>query len=112
MSTQINEQLFKNFFIKTVGSDKISHNKAKELHIENDKFEGANDNDNNYLEIDEVMDNKDLYEMFATMYVEEMEKDKDKADEENEKNKKQHGYTPVYASIFQGQRGLYYSFLN
>ena len=87
MSTQINDQQFKRFFIQAVGADKISHEKAKELHIDDNKFNEANENDNNYIEIDEVMGDKDLYEMFATMYVEEMEKNKNDVDKEKEKDK-------------------------
>lgn len=95
MSTQINDQVFKRFFIHTVGSDKISHDVAKKLNIDNDTFDEANDNDNNYIEIDEVFDNKDLYEMFASMCLEEQKNeaqtDQDKEKEEKNKVKNKNG---------------------
>ena len=95
MSTQINDQVFKRFFINTVGSDKISHDVAKKLNIDNDTFDEANDNDNNYIELDEVLENKDLYEMFASMCLEEQKNeaaaDQDKEKEEKNKVKNKNG---------------------
>ena len=96
MSAHINANILKNFIVKTIGADKLAHNKAQSFNIDNDKFEEANENDNNYLEIDEILDNKDLYEQFATMYVEEQdkkaeEKDAEKEKEENNKVKDKNG---------------------
>lgn len=97
MSAHINETAFRNFFIKEVGGDKISHDKAKALHIDDDKFEEANDNDNNYLEINEVLEDKDLYAQFASMYIEaeeaksDSEKDAEKEKEEKNKVKDKNG---------------------
>ena len=85
MSAQINANVLKNFIVKTIGADKLAHDRAQGFNINNDKFENANENDNNYLEIDEILDNKDLYEQFATMYVEEQEKKADEKDAEKEK---------------------------
>ena len=96
MSAQINASVLKNFIVKTVGADKISHDKAEKFDINDNKFDEANENDNNYLELDEILDNHDLYEQFATMYVEEQdrladEKDAEKEKEENEKVKEKNG---------------------
>lgn len=90
MSANISDTAFKNFFIKEVGADKISHDKAKSLGISEDKFEEANENDNNYIEINEVIEDKDLYAQFASMYIEEQEakaEEKDKEKEKEEQNK-------------------------
>ena len=96
MSTHISDTALKNFFIKQVGGDKISHDKAKSLGIDEDKFTEVNENDNNYIEIDEAFDNKDLYAQFATMYIEEQEakaesKDKEKEKEEQKKVQNKNG---------------------
>lgn len=90
MSAHINANVLKNFIVRTIGADKLVHNRAQSFGISNDKYDKANENDNNYLEIDEILDNKDLYEQFATMFVEEQEKeanDKDAEKEKEEKNK-------------------------
>ena len=88
MSAQINANVLKNFIVKTIGADKLSHDKAKGFHIDNSEFAEANENDNNYLEIDEILDNKDLYEQFATLFVEEKEKKVEEKDAEKEKDEK------------------------
>ena len=51
MSAQINANVLKNFIVKTIGADKLAHDRAQGFNINNDKFENANENDNNYLEI-------------------------------------------------------------
>lgn len=88
MSAQINANVLKNFIVKTIGADKITHDQARKYDVDNDKFEEANDNDNNYLELDEILDDKDLYAQFATMYVEDQDKKADTADAEKEKEEK------------------------
>ena len=92
MSNNISDTALKHFFIKEIGGDKISHDKAKSLGIKESQFDEANENDNNYLEIDEVLEDKDLYAQFATMYVQEQEakaEEKDKDKEKEEQNKVQ-----------------------
>lgn len=88
MSTQINQNILRNFIFKTVGSE-MSKNKAEGLGIKSDVLEEADVNTDNYLDLDEILDNTDLYEQFATMYVEENDKAeaKDKEKEEDEQNK-------------------------
>ena len=87
MSAHINTNILKSFIVKTIGADKLAHDRAQGLGINNDKFDKANENDNNYLELDEILDNKDLYEQFATMFVEE-QKEADEKDAEKEKEEK------------------------
>lgn len=88
MSAQINTNVLKNFIVKTIGADKLAKDKAQGVGINNDEFSEANENDNNYLEIDEILDDDDLYSKFATMFVEEQEKKADEKDAEKEKEEK------------------------
>ena len=88
MSAQINANILKNFIVKTIGADKLAHDKAQSFDIDNNKFDEVNENDNNYLEIDEILDDHDLYEQFATLYVEEQDKKANELDAEKEKEEK------------------------
>ncbi len=88
MSAQINANILKNFIVKTIGADKLAHDKAQSFGIKNDEFSEANENDNNYLEIDEILDDDDIYSKFATMFVEEQEKKADEKDADKEKEEK------------------------
>ena len=88
MSAQINANILKNFIVKTIGADKLAHDKAQGFGIKNDEFAEANENDNNYLEIDEILEDDDLYSKFATMFVEEQDKKADEKDAEKEKEEK------------------------
>ena len=88
MSAQINANVLKNFIVKTIGADKLSHDKAKNYKVDDDKFDEVNENDNNYLEINEILDDDDLYAQFATMFVEEQEKKADEKDADKEKEEK------------------------
>ena len=74
MSTNINANVLKNFIIKTVGADKLTRNEAQKYDIDANKYQEANIDENNYLELDEIMQDSDLYAQFATMYVEEQDK--------------------------------------
>lgn len=85
MSTNINANVLKNFIVKTIGADKLTHNQAQKFDIDGKKYAEANKDENAYLELDEILQDSDLYEQFATMYVEEQDKDKAAADEEKEK---------------------------
>ena len=85
MSTNINANVLKNFIVKTLGADKITHNQAQKFDISQDKYVEANKDENTYLELDEILDDTDLYNQFATMYVEEQDKDKAARNEEKEK---------------------------
>ena len=85
MSTNINANVLKNFIIKTVGADKLTRNEAQKYDIEANKYQEANIDENNYLELDEIMQDSDLYAQFATMYVEEQDKKSEAADDEKQK---------------------------
>lgn len=88
MSAQVNANILKNFIVKAIGADKLAHDKAQSFDIDNNEFNEANENDNNYLEIDEILEDKDLYAQFASMYAEEQDKLKDEKDAEKEKEEK------------------------
>lgn len=86
MSTNINANLLKNFIIKTIGADKLTQTEAQKYDIKADKYVEANKDENQYLELDEILQDSDLYEQFATMYVEAKEQENDAAvNEEKEK---------------------------
>jgi len=87
MSAHINTSILKNFISKTINGDKIAVDRAGKFGIDRDKVEEVNENDNNYIEIDEILDDKDLYAQFASMYFEEQET-KNEKDEEKEKEEK------------------------
>ena len=86
MSTNINANVLKNFIIKTVGADKLTRNEAQKYDIDANKYQEANIDENNYLELDEIMQDSDLYAQFATMYVEEQDKKSEAADDEKQKD--------------------------
>ena len=95
MTANINENILKKFIVKTIGAKHLTEKQAQKVSIDPDKFEEANIDENNYLELDEILNDTDLYEQFATMYVEEQDKkseaDKDKEKEEQAKVKDKNG---------------------
>ena len=68
MSTNINANVLKNFIVKTIGADKLTQNQAQKYDIDGNKYVEANKDENAYLELDEILQDSDLYEQFATMY--------------------------------------------
>lgn len=85
MSANINANVLKNFIIKNIGANHLTEKTAQKAGISKDQFDEANVDENKYLELDEILQDNDLYEQFATMYVAEQD-DKAKAkDEETEK---------------------------
>ena len=85
MSTNINANVLKNFIVKTIGADKLTQTQAQKFDIDADKYTEANIDENAYLELDEMLQDSDLYAQFATMFVEEQEKESEAADEEKQK---------------------------
>ena len=85
MTAHINTNLLANFVKRTIGADKLAENKAQNFKIDDDKFEEVNSNDNNYLELNEILEDKDLYAQFATMFEEEQDKKSEEIDAEKEK---------------------------
>lgn len=85
MSTNINANVLKNFIVKTVGSEHLTEKTAQKYDIDADKFKEANVDENNYLDLDEIIENSDLYEQFATLYIQEQEEETTAKDKEQEK---------------------------
>ena len=86
MSTNINANVLKNFIVKTIGAEKLTQSQAQKYDIDANKYTEANIDENSYLELDEILDDSDLYELFATMYVEEKDKENDVNAEKEKEN--------------------------
>ena len=87
MSANINANVLKNFIVRTIGAEKLTQSQAQRYDIDADKYAEANTDENTYyLDLDEILDDKDLYEQFATMYVEEKDKE---AEVNSEKEKEE-----------------------
>ena len=87
MDNNINANVLKNFIVRTIGADKLAQNQAKKFGVDAEKFadETVNKDQNMYLELDEILQDDDLYAQFATMFVEETEANEDANNEEKEK---------------------------
>lgn len=85
MSTNINANVLKNFIVKTIGGDKLFQHQAGKVGIDENQYVEANSDENEYLDLDEILNNNNLYEQFATMYVEEKDKDAEAVDAEQQK---------------------------
>ena len=85
MSTNVNTNVLKNFILDKMNGATLAKFEARELDIEDDKFAAADVDENGELEIDEILEDKDLYAHFATMYVEEEETKANAKDKEQEK---------------------------
>lgn len=84
MSTNINANVLKNFILKQVGAS-MTQQEAQKLGVEKEYAAAADELDVNELNLDDIIDNKDLYEEFATLYVEEKDDKRAAKDEEAEK---------------------------
>lgn len=82
--TSINQNQLYQFIVRKVGTE-LDAREAKELGIDKEYTSAVEDLDIDELDIDEVLDNKDLYEQFATLYVEEKDKKQVAKDKETEK---------------------------
>ena len=85
MTANINPNLLKNFIVKTIGSNKLTEKYAEKFDIDAKKFEEANVDENTYLELDELIQDADLYEQFAVLFEEEQDKKATVKDKEKEK---------------------------
>ena len=84
MSTNINANVLKQFIFKTIGTD-LTSREALKLGIEDEYAAAVEELDENNLDIDDILDNTDLYEQFATLYVTEKEQKAEAKDKEQEK---------------------------
>lgn len=65
MSTNINANVLKNFIVKQLDADKLTQNQAQKYDIDGNKYVEANKDENAYLELDEILQDSDLYEQFG-----------------------------------------------
>ena len=89
MSTNINTQSLKKFIMQTLNvGQKLDSREAKELGVL-DEYNNAVGQDEIDISVEDVLDDKDLYAQFATMYTAEIEKNNevDKEKEKEEQNK-------------------------
>ena len=85
MANNINPNLLKNFIVKTIGATHLTEKTAQKHGIDAGKFEEANVDENVYLELDELLQDEDLFNQFAVMYTEEKDKKAAAKDKEQEK---------------------------
>lgn len=84
MSNSVNPNVLKNFLVNNLGIRKLDQNQAQKYDIDADKYAEV-DQDENGIDIDEILNDSDLYEQFATLYVEEKDKKAEAKDAEKEK---------------------------
>ena len=84
MATSINPHILKQFIIKTVGAD-LTAKEAQKLGFENEFAAAVEDLDENSLDLNDVLQDNDLYEQFATLYTTEKEQKTQAKDKEQEK---------------------------
>jgi hypothetical protein len=85
MTNSINPNILKNFIVKNIGAESLTKQTAQKYGIDNDKFDEANTDENNYLDLDEMLDDKDIVAQFTVMYQEEMDAEQNV----NEEDKKE-----------------------
>lgn len=84
--TSINQNQLYHFVTTTLNIDKtLDENEAKRLGLESDYAELAEELDVNEIDIKDILLDKDFYELFATLYVEEKERKQEAKDKETEK---------------------------
>lgn len=68
MTTQINQNLLKQFIIEKVGVN-VKQNDAQKAGIDEKQFDEANVDENDYLDIDEILESDDILAQFTQEYV-------------------------------------------
>ncbi len=88
--TSINNFVLKNFILDKIGNS-LNLQEARDLDIEDAYQEAYAELGTDEIEIEDILDNDELYEQFATLYVTETEEEEaiDKEKEEEERNKVQ-----------------------
>ena len=85
MSTNINPEAMKTFILQQLGGNRVSEQQAQKLGIDQNKYAEANVDENKYLELDEIMQDSDLYAQFATMFEEQQEVKNENKEEDKDK---------------------------
>lgn len=84
MTANINTNILKNFILKTVGND-LTSKEAQKLGLEDEYQAATEELDVNTLDLDDIIQDNDLYEQFATLYTTEKEQKAEAKDKEQEK---------------------------
>ena len=86
MSTNISQNTLRAFLSETIGR-RLTQSKAAELGIDQNTYNDADIDLDGTLSIEEIIDDidSDIYEQFATLYVQEQEKKQETKDKEQEK---------------------------
>ena len=88
MSTEVSVNVLKTFLANDLGIRKLDQNQAQKYDIDADKYAEV-DKDENGIEIDEILQDSDLYEQFAALYLEEQDKENSvNAEQEKEEEAK------------------------
>ena len=80
MSTNVSSDVLKLFVYNKIG-DSLDKREAQDLKIKDEFAEVAEELDTNEIDLEGVLKNDDLYELFATMYQEEKEQNNEKNEE-------------------------------
>ena len=88
MSTHITTSDMENFFIKKYHTNKITLDNAKNLGIDVERYNGADENDDQAYDLDEIGNNDDLLAAFTSIVEKELEADKKSKEEEKEEQNK------------------------
>lgn len=84
MSTNISQNLIKKFILNNVGAT-MTQKEAQKLGLDKQYKAAAEEADVNELDLNDILNDNDLYEQFATLYVNEQNDKRAAKDEETEK---------------------------
>lgn len=87
MSNNISANVLKQFILKQVGAS-MTQKEAQKLGVEKEYKAAADEADVNELNLNDIIQDEDLYEQFATMFVAEQDDKRAAKDEEAEKKEK------------------------
>ncbi len=85
MSANVNSYTLHNFVKNLLPNSGLTREDAKKYDIDSDKYKDLDKDESEYLDVDELLEDDDMYAMFATMYVEERDKESAVVDEEKQK---------------------------
>ena len=85
MSTNINFNQLKTFITKDLKIDKLEEKDAKKFGINETQFLDADTDLDEALDVDEILEDTELYTKFATLYTEKQEEKAKAKDKEQEK---------------------------
>ena len=85
MSTNIDANTLKNFLVHTLKVERLTRDDAIKYDVKIDKFNAVDVDENSYLDLDEIVEDKDLYNKFAALYVQEQDKKAEAKDKEKQK---------------------------